>query len=542
MADATPELGVLIVGAGPTGLALAVQLDAMGITPRIIDRQPDRVRESRALALQPRTLEVLDSVELAPALLARGRTAVGVRLHAGHRTTLLPLGGAGVDDTAFPSLLFLSQAEVEQQLVEHLARRGVEVERRTELRSLQPVDDAVICVLVHHDGVEERIRTRYVAGCDGAHSAVRRLTAIPFEGARYPQSFVLADVAVDGGLERDEAHMFVGGAGALFFFPLGEPAPWRIIGMSPGGTVPQAAQAPSLADVQAVTDAFTGGALRLRDPAWLSRFQVQHRQARHYRAGRVFLAGDAAHVHSPAGAQGMNTGIQDSWNLGWKLVLTLQGTADRAILDSYEQERWPVGRSVLWMSDRPFRIGTSQAPLARAARALALPMLAPLMARWRMIAELGFRAIAELDIGYHDSAIVKEGEPRLHRGPKAGDRLPDVRVKRNGRDCWLHEALRPLGFHLLLLGPDSLWSDGQLAAVRDRYHELLTLHDVRRVATPDVLHDAHGEAFEQLGVQDVAQYLVRPDGHVAFRSGGADLAGLQRYLEVLLPGARSAPG
>jgi len=180
--------------------------------------------------------------------------------------------------------------------------------------------------------------TERSAGCDGARSSVRRLAGIPFEGGSYPQTFALADLEVDGALERDAAHAFIAAPGMLFFFPLGRPASWRMGGMRPslpGATGREEPPEPSLAELQAIADAFTGGRLGLRDPVWLTYFRLHHRQTVRYRAGRVFLAGDAAHVHSPAGAQGMNTGIQDAWNLGWKLALVDGGVADEALLDSY---------------------------------------------------------------------------------------------------------------------------------------------------------------------------------------------------------------
>ena len=522
--DATRDCDVLIVGAGPTGLALAAQLHAMGVTPRIIDRNPDRVHESRALAVQPRTLEVLDSIGLAGALLGRGHTASGARLHAGRRAPLLPLGGTSLSDTAFPSLLFLSQAQTEELLIEHLAGRGVGVERGAELTSLQSAGDVVTCSLEHHDGTAERVRARYVAGCDGAHSAVRHLAGVPFDGAPYPQTFVLADVTVDGSLASDQVHVFVTGAGMLFFFPLGEPAPWRIIGLRPRAGAAATNQPPSLADVQAVTDVFTGGGLRLCDPVWLSHFQVHHRQARHYRAGRVFLAGDAAHVHSPAGAQGMNTGIQDAWNLGWKLALLARGVADPALLDSYEAERRPVGRFVLRFTDRATGIATSDSAAVRLARTRIAPRLLPVLLRFRKGRAYAFRTLSQLAISYRDSPAVEEGTDAPRAGPRAGDRLPNARIVRDGRESWLHELLASSAFTLILCGPASGWPDDDVAAIQERCGPLVAVHRL----TGDA--ELNGTALARLGASEPVQYVVRPDGYIGFRNGGTDTSGAARYL------------
>ncbi|MGH2980469.1 MAG: FAD-dependent monooxygenase, partial [Solirubrobacterales bacterium] len=313
----TAGADIVIVGAGPTGLALAAQLDALDATVRIVDRQLDRVHESRALAMLPRTLEVLRGLGVSQKLVERGNDALQLQMHFGERVVRTRLFDIGLEDTAYPFLLFISQAETEAVLNEHLAARGIHVERGVELVAFASAEHHVACTLRRQDGSFEEVRTRYLAGCDGARSTVRRLAGIPFEGGSYPQTFALGDLEVDDALDGDAAHAFIGAPGMLFFFPLGQPASWRMLGMRP--TVPGATEPPpepSLADLQAIADASTGGKLRLRDPVWLTYFRLHHRQAVHYRAGRVFLAGDAAHVHSPAGAQGMNTGIQDAWNLG----------------------------------------------------------------------------------------------------------------------------------------------------------------------------------------------------------------------------------
>src|SRR5262249_52453943 len=286
---------------------------------------------------------------IARTLVERGNDTSQLRIHAGERVVPVPLFDVGLEDTAYPFLLFISQAETEAVLDEHLAERRLEVERGVELVEFEQGDGDVICTLLHGKRGTELLHARYLVGCDGAHSSVRHGAAIPFEGAAYPQTFVLGDLEVDGELERDVGHAFLGAGGTLFFFPLARPATWRMLGMRPPGATDREQERTqlSLAELQAIADAFTGGSLRLRDPVWLTYFRLHHRHAVRYRAGRVFLAGDAAHVHSPAGAQGMNTGIQDAWNLGWKLALAVKGVAAEALLDTYEAERQPGGRLAL---------------------------------------------------------------------------------------------------------------------------------------------------------------------------------------------------
>jgi 2-polyprenyl-6-methoxyphenol hydroxylase-like FAD-dependent oxidoreductase len=533
---------VLIVGAGPTGLALATQLQAMGASLRIVDRQLDAVHESRALAVQPRTLEVLRGVGISQTLVERGNDAVQLRIHFAEHLVRVDLD-IGADDTAYPFLLFVSQTETEAVMNEHLAAHAVGVERGVELVDFAAREEEVTCTLRHHDGKTERVHPHYLVGCDGARSTVRDGSGIPFEGAAYPQTFALADLEVDGELEPDAAHSFVGAGGMLFFFPLGRPATWRMAAMKPQGGGPgedaQEATKLSLDELQAIADPFMGGRLRLRDPVWLSEFRIHRRQAARYRAGRVFLAGDAAHVHSPAGAQGMNTGIQDAWNLGWKLALVAKGLADEALLDSYELERWPIGHSVLRFTDRASSIAISDSPFVRAIRTHVAPRMVRLILRFDRVRAFGFRKISQLDIRYRRSPAVQEGQPRLGQGPRAGDRLPDAPIVREGESAWLQEALAAPTFQLLLCGPADRWDFSRLAALREHYPGLVEVHRLSRQAAPEILCDPDGTAFHRLRVKQTAQYLMRPDGHVAFRCGGTDLGDLERYLARWLSGGRT---
>src|SRR4051812_620188 len=350
---------VLVVGAGPTGLTLAAQLAAFGVRPVLVDAATDRVHESRALAVQPRTLEVLRPFGVSDELVAHGSRGVRLRITAGSRVARTALFDIGAEDTAYPFLLFLSQAEpeagaappgrrggppapfrlgaggpafpvppfppqaeTEAVLAAHLAGRGVNIRRGVRLEGFREDGDRLLCTLRDADGAPRTVAASWVVGCDGARSTVREQAGIAFTGGRYPETFCLADLSADG-LEAGAVNTYLTAGGPLFFFPLGSPAPWRLITFVPEGG-PQEGSIP-LDRVQRLVDAGTAGTVRVHDPVWTSAFRVSHRGAARYRAGRAFVAGDAAHVHSPAGGQGMNTGIQDAVNLGWKLGLVCRG-------------------------------------------------------------------------------------------------------------------------------------------------------------------------------------------------------------------------
>ena len=529
---------VLVVGAGPTGLALALQLAASGVRARIVDRSLDRVHESRALAIQPRTLEVLAGMGVTDDLVATGNPAVHLRMHVRGRVLDLPMFDLGLDDTAYPYLLFLSQAETERILGEHLAAAGVTVERGVELVDLSSTADAAVATLRHPDGRHEIVSVQYVAGCDGAHSTVRRLAGIAFAGSAYPQTFVLADAEADG-IEKGAAHVFLSERGMLFFFPLGTPASWRLLAMRPPAD-PTPPEAPvALDEVQALTDVATDGAVRLRDPVWMTNFRLHHRAATHYRADRVFLAGDAAHIHSPAGAQGMNTGIQDAVNLGWKLAHALRG-ANPALLDTYETERAPIGTMVLRFTDRAFTIATSTNPALRFARARLVPAVMPLALKVKAGRAYAFRTVSQLGVRYRHSPLSANGPNPPRKGPKAGDRLPDAPVVHDGQASTLQHEVADAGWHLLLCGPINAWNASTVRQLGGRYADTVTVLHLTTPGAAGALGDPDGEAMRRLGIprSSAAHYLVRPDGHIGYRAGTTDLGRLARYLRRWLPAPR----
>nr|WP_281257732.1 FAD-dependent monooxygenase [Asanoa hainanensis] len=507
-----------MVGGGPTGLAMAALLIAQGARPRIVDRNFDRARESRALAIQPRTLEVLAGLGVSDELVRQGNPNVRLLIHAGRRTVPLPMFDLGFADTRYPFLLFLSQAHTEQVLIDHLRAHGVEVERGVELTSLTQDTASTTGTLRHRDSAIEHLEVPYVVGCDGARSTVRELAGIAFEGSSYPQTFVLADLDADG-LDAGIAHVFVSARGMLFFFPLVSPAAWRVLAMRPRAESAAPGATVTLNDVQELANQYTDGAVHLRDPVWMTNFRLHHRAASRYRAERIFLAGDAAHIHSPAGAQGMNTGIQDAANLAWKLAYALSGQAPDRILDSYGTERAPVGRTVLRMSDRAFTIATSTNPLVRFARARVAPTMLPLAAKISRGRGAIFRTVSQLNISYPHSPLSTSGPAGSSRCAAAGDRLPDAPLASGSTPSTLHGLTAAPGWHLLLCGAG--WP-------AEPSPPRLSVHRLDRPTAA---------ALDRLRVHEPTAILVRPDGHIGYR-GGTDINALRAYLDQWLPGTR----
>ena len=538
----TTVTDVLVVGAGPTGLMLAAALNSFGVKTRIVDRLIDRAHESRALVVHARSLEIFRDLGISDTLVRRGSKAARVVIHvSATRELLITFDDIGAVDTEFPYILFISQAETEAVLDGHLAAVGQKVERGVEVVALSSDASGVVGTLRHLDGREETVHATYVAGCDGAHSFVRKAAAIPFEGDSYPQTFVLGDVEIDGPITPNALNLFFGRNGAAAFFPLGRRRTWRMIAVAPpevGAAInPSDRPVLTLEELQAVADVSVSVPLKLRDPDWLANFRLHHRQAAHYRAGRFFLAGDSAHVHSPAGGQGMNTGLQDAWNLGWKLALKVRGIAGEFLLDSYEAERQPVGRFLLRYTDRIFgqfaRVAKG-GPVAWLFRRLFMGLVVPRVMASPTRRARAFRIVSQLGIRYSSSPIVADGKPALNAGPRAGDRFPDAPVSVRGKPSRLHRELSGPRFRMLLCGPEADWDPVAVVELEKRHAALLSIRHLAREGSSSALLDPTGEALAMLGVDSLATYIVRPDGHVSYRSAGPSLAGATAHLSTIL--------
>ena len=332
---------VLVVGAGPVGLTMAAEIARYRVPVRIIDQAPAPTDKSKALGVWSRTLELLDRAGCAKAFVSAGLKSSGATIRSG-RERIAQIRFNSIP-SPFQFLLMLPQSETERLMGEHLRSLGVTVERSVELTSFDDLGAGVSCALRHADGRAETIEASWLIGCDGAHSLVRHQLGMAFQGDTLATNFILADVHVSGFDEApDELVIVWHEDGSVVFFPISA-GRYRVVA-DVGG---EPRQEPSLEEVQALVAGRGLAGVVLSDPVWLASFGVNERKVENYRAGRVFLAGDAAHVHSPAGGQGMNTGMQDAFNLAWKLALVEQGLASPDLLDSYSVERSAVAKGIL---------------------------------------------------------------------------------------------------------------------------------------------------------------------------------------------------
>ncbi|MGP4010795.1 FAD-dependent monooxygenase [Streptomyces sp. 4N124] len=471
---------VIVVGSGPTGLLLAGDLATAGVPVTLLEKRPHKISNlSRAFGVHARTLEQLDARGLADPLLATGDTITGLRLFRRLSLDLSTL------PSRFPFLLITPQYEVERLLERRAREAGVEFVYENEVVGLRQDEDGVDLDVRGSDGEVVTHRAAYVVGADGHHSAVRQAIGLPFPGVSVIKSLLLADVRL---AQRPEGVLTVNGAGDAFAMIASFGDGWyRVMGWNRRNEA--ADDAPlDLDEIKEVTRRALGTDYGMHDARWLSRFHSDERQAPEYRVGRVFLAGDAAHIHSPAGGQGMNTGLQDAANLGWKLVAAVQGWAPAGLLDTYQAERHPVGKAVLRSSGGLVRLARAQSPVLRAVRTLVSAFVNVARPAQR-------KALAQISgLGYKYPA--PRGSHRL-----TGTRVPDVALK-SGR---LYEALR--GGRFVLITPEGY---GERGAREDRL------------------------AVEHWAGDRRTTLLVRPDGYVAWAADSAEPAAIEAALAAHL--------
>ncbi|BBY77193.1 hypothetical protein MPRF_40920 [Mycolicibacterium parafortuitum] len=463
---------VLIAGAGPTGLTAALELSRLGVAVRIVDRAERPSPESRALAVQARTLELLRVRGVGDRMLPLGNRAGSATLYAsGCRLASIELHRM---PSEFNFILMLAQSETERLLIEQLARQGIKVERGVTVTAVRESAEGVD-VTMRSSGTDETVRASYVIAADGPHSTIRRALGLGFAGRTLPHNYVLADLHIDGDLPSDEVSIFLAANGFFAVFPMGG-GRFRLMATDPGGIATDAGEV-GLAHIQVLFDRVVHVPARLHSMNWSSRFRINSRHMKTLRKGRVFFGGDAAHVHSPAGGQGMNLGVQDMINLSWKLAMVLDGRAKPAVLETYSSERLPVIRKVIGFTEIGTRVFNSTNRVVHEVRIRMAP-----------------RALGRSRVQEAAAAMFGQLSADYRGGPfGAGDRVPDA----DG----LYDELD--------LGALTLFTDD--ATARDatrRWYGVVTVRPGR----------------------DDGWLLVRPDGYLAARGDAGDIAALTDFL------------
>jgi 2-polyprenyl-6-methoxyphenol hydroxylase-like FAD-dependent oxidoreductase len=506
MASTSSIRGVLIVGAGPTGLTLALWLTRLGVPVRIIDQAAEPGTTSRALAVQGRTLEFYRQVGLADAAVERGQRVGAFNMWAsGRRRARAAFGALGEGLSPYPYALIYPQDEHERLLIERLATLGVEVERRCELLSFEEPAGYVIARLKRPNGTLETCEASYLAGCDGAHSTVRNALGIGFGGGTYAHLFYVADVQASGAMLNDELHGAFDKSDFLIVFPLKARGHVRLVG-AVRGDAEHSSDKLSWEDVSRSVMSWLP--IELERVNWFSTYRVHHRVAEQFRKGRAFLLGDAAHIHSPVGGQGMNTGIGDAVNLAWKLAAALLGRAADTLLDSYESERIAFARRLVDTTDRAFTAVTSSSWTARFLRLQLFPLLLPIMFRTAAARRLLFRTVSQISVNYRGGPLSEGCAGAVH----GGDRLP-----------WVPAS-----------GPSDNFTP--LASLAWQVHVYGEASPLLKSACAERGLPLHVFAWRApiapTGIKRNAGYLVRPDGYVALADPLGEPRTLGAYLDA----------
>ncbi|MES2546427.1 MAG: FAD-dependent oxidoreductase [Pseudomonadota bacterium] len=511
------DTDVLIAGAGPTGLMLANQLARQGIRVMIIDRHSGPAQQTRAMAVHARTLEIYAKLGIVQQALALGRKGNGANMWAaGRRMARIPLGDIGKTVSPFPFVLMLGQDDNERILGEHLNQQGISVQWNTELMDLEQQPDCVNATLKLPDGSLHKVSASYLAGCDGGHSTVRELSGIQFPGAPYEHVFFVADTEATGDMVPDELNAFLWHDGFHLFFPMAGKDRWRVIGILPKRLRNQ--DDVEFSELSPDIQQQAGIHLDFKACSWFSTYRIAHRAAEKFRDRRCFLLGDAAHVHSPMGGQGMNTGLQDAYNLAWKLALVVKGNAKDSLLDSYEAERLPVAQRLLKTTDRAFTLLVSNNWLAGIFRTRILAKIAAFAMTFDLPKQIAFRTISQTGIHYRQSPLSQTLGSQPANAPQAGDRFPWLQLKfeANGQVEDIFQKMDDTRFTLIVVGqpiPDNM----------QNLDNIMTT-----LVIPDNTHNT--QELARVGIAKPAFYLLRPDGHIGLVGSHLTIAILKEFL------------
>jgi len=489
----TLNTDVIIIGAGPTGLALACQLIRYGIDFVIVDKNETVTPFSKAIGVQARTLEIYDQLGLAQTAIARGTIASRVRLiEGGEVRGEMHLANFGKDLSQFPYMLMLEQSKNEELLYDFVRSHNHDVNWKTELESFSQDASGVTAEVKLQSGESQTIRGKYLVGCDGPKSLVRHELGLTFEGSTFERLFYVADARVDWEFPHDALHVCLARDVFVAFFPMPGEDRYRIV-----GTFPESKnQEDGEVDYEEIENEIKEQAklsLEISDVRWFSLYKVHSRRVNKFSEGKCFVAGDAAHIHSPAGAQGMNTGIQDAYNLAWKLAFVIKGAASESMLDTYNEERLANAKRLLDSTDRMFELAAGSSWLMSFLRTTIFPPIAGFMASLETVSKRVFPLISQIGITYRDHSLSEHTDDEFEE-VKAGDRLPYFLV--DGESVFA--KLNAPKFHVLLFGK------GECA----QFGEVVDCHRI----------PIDARVREIFGTEDDFGLLLRPDNQIAFIS------------------------
>jgi len=512
----TIQTDVIIVGAGPTGLSLACQLIRYGIDFVIIEKNEGVTPFSKALGVHARTLEIYEQLGLAKEAVAKGTIAGKIRLlEKGEIVGEVDLSNIGEGLSPFPFMLVLEQSENERLLYKYMQNHRREVLWKHELQSLTQNESGVTANVRNSAASTQVIEGKYLVGCDGPRSPVRNALGLAFEGSTFARFFYVADVLIDWKFSHDALHGCLARNSVLAFFPLPGEKRWRIVGAYPEGLEKNEGEV-LYEEIEARIKQESQIDLDITRVDWFSTYKVHTRHVEKFSSGRCFLAGDSAHIHTPAGGQGMNTGIQDAYNLAWKMALSLKGPADERILDTYNEERLPNAERLLHTTDRMFNLAAGTDWFLNVIRTTVFPPMAKFILSLDSIKKRFFPLISQIGINYRDSSLsVHDDDDEFE--VRAGDRLPYFLV--DGKS--IYDQLREPKFHLLT------FSDGEGDYEKQTSESTRTwAHILDHETVPIYPHVA-----EIFGVSKPFTVLLRPDNYIGFISADTSPNRMEKYLK-----------
>ena len=519
----TIRTDVLIVGSGPTGLSLACQLVRHGVDFVVVEKNEGVTRFSKAIGVQARTLEIYEQLGLAEPAVERGAIASRVRLLSGGRVRgEMPLSKIGQGLSPYPYMLLLEQSENEKLLYEYLRSHGKDVQWNTELESFSQDGAGVTAVVKGADGQTRTIEARYLVGCDGASSSVRHGLGLRFEGSTFERLFFVADARVEWDLPHDALQVALARDVFTAFFPMKGEGRYRIIGTFPEGVNKDAGEV-AYEEIERQIKSEARLALEISDVRWFSLYKVHSRRVNKFSEGRCFVAGDAAHIHSPAGAQGMNTGIQDVYNLAWKLAFVVKGYAGEKLLETYNEERLKNAKRLLETTDRMFELAAGSNWLLSLIRTTVFPPLAGRLVKLDAVRKRIFPLISQIGVNYRGCALgVDSNGARFKVEP--GDRMPYFLV--DGRS--VYDQLREPKFHLLTFSDAEGDYTKATNELGDAYSRFV-----------DYKHfPLHPRAAEVFGAGESFCVLLRPDNHIALIAPNISPSELRAYFGRLASDSR----